>query len=113
MELIQQLEEWQRQIDTRPPHATHADLDVAQRLVKHGIAALGEIARTERNRDMWQGQVERQAAQIERMRAAMLEGARILEADGDEWGVAHLLREAMTPNDQVKGDGTRSGPVGP
>lgn len=44
MELIQQLEEWQRQLDGAPD-ATHADLDVARRLVKHGADALREIKR--------------------------------------------------------------------
>lgn len=44
MELIQQLEEWQRQLD-EATDAAHADLDVAKRLVKHGADALREIKR--------------------------------------------------------------------
>lgn len=34
----------------------------------------------------------RQYDEIERLRQVMVEAARILEIDGDEWGVAHLLR---------------------
>lgn len=59
--------------------------------------------------EYWSGCQEAKAAEqlaaaadeIARMRAAIVEGARILELDGDEWGVAHLLREALQPNEPV------------
>jgi len=43
MEPLAQLEAWQEQI-AAAPGATTADLDVAKRLVRHGIEAAREIA---------------------------------------------------------------------
>jgi len=44
MEPMQQLEAWNKQI-AENPDATHADVDVAKRLLKHGIEALEELTR--------------------------------------------------------------------
>lgn len=46
MELIQQIEKWQRQADAARPDAA-ADMDVTRRLLKHGAEALAEIIRLE------------------------------------------------------------------
>ena len=44
MEPLAQLEAWQQQITTNPD-ASAADLDVAKRLVRHGIEAAQEVAK--------------------------------------------------------------------
>jgi hypothetical protein len=44
MELIQQLERWQQQA-AENPNASAADMDVAKRLIAHGIEATTEIKR--------------------------------------------------------------------
>jgi len=44
MELLQQLEAWQKQAESAAPDSS-ADLDVAKRLILHGIEALAEISR--------------------------------------------------------------------
>lgn len=71
----------------------------------------GEVERVERNRDMWKGQCERQAARLTELHAALLEGARRIEALKREcgqdpespiaiqnsryMGVSHFLRAAL------------------
>ena len=44
MEPMQQLEAWSKQI-AENPDATYADVDVAKRLLKHGVEALTELKR--------------------------------------------------------------------
>lgn len=72
-------------------------------LLAHGASLMSEdsheILHTDTLRRAVAAATAQQTARIERLRAAMLEGARILDADGDEWGVAHLLRDALEPND--------------
>lgn len=43
MELLQQLKAWQEQAGSAPSES-HADMDVAKRLLRHGIEALTEIS---------------------------------------------------------------------
>ena len=51
--------------------------------------------------------------EIERLNAALLTAASILEQDGDEHSVGYALRCAMTPNVELTGSRAGSSPVSP
>jgi hypothetical protein len=68
-----------------------------------GMGSGGDRWRLLRRIDTLKAEHERLSAENAHLRQAMTEGARLLEIDGDERGVAHLLREAMSPNTSVRG----------
>lgn len=64
LEILRQLNAWRRdQIDSYPFSPT----EIGQ-AIDATIAECEDRRRTERNRDMWKGQCERQAAKLERLR---------------------------------------------
>jgi len=52
METLAQLEAWQKQSDANPG-ARGADIDVARRLIRHGISAAKEIIKLRQSRDFY------------------------------------------------------------
>jgi len=106
MELRQQLEKWQRQA-ADADEGSAVDMDVAKRLLKHGIEALDEIGRmrevlkkaneqSEHYEREWYLRVD----EIERLRGTIQktldENGHL--ADGDNCTLIHLVRVMETPN---------------
>ena len=52
MEPLAQLEAWQQQLDSCPD-ATGADLDVAKRLLRHGIETARKLIQAQQSRDFY------------------------------------------------------------
>ena len=57
MENLAQLEAWQEQSDAHP-NARRADIDVARRLLRHGIDAVKEIEKLRLSRDFYMRRCE-------------------------------------------------------
>ncbi len=76
MELIQQIEEWQRQADAAQPDAA-ADMDVTRRLLKHGAETLAEIKRLEQSREFYR----RRCALLQEWQGRMRDPERQLVCD--------------------------------
>lgn len=71
-------------------------MDLVTRLRNHALPDPHD------EREVLHAPLLREAAdEIDRLRAAMLTGASILERDGDEFGVGAALRRAMVPNEKV------------
>lgn len=111
MELIQQLEKWKAQT-ARAKKDSSADMDVAKRLLNHGIEALGEIEKLRGEVRVLRGSHDWLSREKERLESAI---RRTLDenghlADGDNCTLIHLVRamptlcdvegDELTPNEQ-------------
>lgn len=100
MELIQQLEKWKAQVALAKKDSS-ADMDVAKRLLNHGIEALGEIEKLRGEVKVLRGSHDWLSREKERLESAI---RRTLDenghlADGDNCTLIHLVRAMPTPCD--------------
>ena len=67
LEILRQYNAWRRGDDERPFAETGLIPALIGQAIDAAIAECEDRRRTERNRDMWKGQCERQAAKLERL----------------------------------------------
>ena len=73
-------------------------------LLEENERLASELARTERNRDMWKGQVERQAAKLTTFRAAMKEAEACL-VEESYFAALQAIRAALADRGKLTGEG--------
>lgn len=102
MELMQQLETWNDQL-ARNPDATHADVDVAKRLLKHGIETLAQLERLAAEGVAPAGYRMQAISEFDAMQSLLAENERmretlrgIAEADWRKW------EELASPDEFVR-----------